>query len=111
MSAIAGPAYMRLTGSDYAEARSRTQKARTVSLAEHTFAPVPWENYAGFPVGVDARKVVGCNVLPISHGGSALLAGGQAGAGAAELPLECFKEALRGIAAQARRIQAEEEAK
>lgn len=111
MSAIAGPAYMRLTGSDYAEARSRTQKARTVSLAEHTFAPVPWENYAGFPVGVDARKVVGYNVLPISHGGSALLAGGQAGAGAAELPLECFKEALRGIAAQARRIQAEEEAK
>ena len=111
MSAIAGPAYMRLTGSDYAEARSRTQKARTVSLAEHTFAPVPWENYAGFPVGVDARKVVGCNVLPISHGGSALRAGGQAGAGAAELPLECFKEALRGIAAQARRIQAEEEAK
>ena len=107
MSAIAGPAYMRLTGSNYAEAKSRTEKARQVSLGEHTFAPVPWEDMAGFPVGVDARKVVGYNILPISHGGSALRTGGQGGAGAAELPLECFKEALRGIYAEACRMQAE----
>lgn len=33
MSAIAGPAYMRLTGSNYAEAQSRTEKARAVSWA------------------------------------------------------------------------------
>lgn len=111
MSAIAGPAYMRLTGSNYAEARSRTEKARAVSLGEHTFAPVPWENMAGFPVGVDARKVVGYNILPISHGGSALRTGGQGGAGAAELPLECFKDGLRGIYAQALETLKEEEAK
>lgn len=108
MSAIAGPAYMRLTGSNYAEARSRTEKARAVSLGEHTFAPVPWEDMAGFPVGVDARKVVGYGILPISHGGSALRTGGQGGAGAAELPMECFKESLRGIYAQAKAIMAEE---
>lgn len=111
MSAIAGPAYMRLTGSNYAEARSRTEKARAVSLGEHTFAPVPWEDMAGFPVGVDVRKVVGYSILPISHGGSALRTGGQAGAGAAELPLECFKESLRGIYAQAKEIMAKEGAK
>ena len=97
MAAIAGPSYVRLTGSSFSEAKSRTEKARKVSLGEHTFAPVPWDDFRGFPVGVDARKVVGYNVLPISHGGSALKTGGQAGAGAAELPLECFKEALRGI--------------
>ena len=108
MSAIAGPAYMRLTGSNYAEARNRTEKARAVSLGEHTFAPVPWEDMAGFPVGVDARKVVGYNILPISHGGSALRVGGQGGAGAAELPLGCFKEALRGIFAQAKEIMVKE---
>ena len=101
MSAIAGPAYMRLTGSNYAEARSRTEKAARVSLGKHTSAPVPWEDNAGFPVGIDARKVVGYGVLPISHGGSALRTGGQGGAGAAELPMECFKEGLRGIYAQA----------
>ena len=78
-------------------------------MGEHTFAPVPWEDMAGFPVGVDARKVVGYNILPISHGGSALRCGGQGGAGAAELPLGCFKESLRGIYAQAKEIMAREE--
>lgn len=97
MSAVAGPAYLRMTGSNMAEARSRTEKARAVSLGEHTFAPVPWDDFRGFPVGLDARRIVGLNILPISHGGSALKKGGQGGAGAAELPLDCFKSALRGI--------------
>ena len=44
---------------------------------------------------------MGYGILPVSHGGSALKTGGQAGAGAAELPLDCFKAALRGIRDQA----------
>lgn len=108
MSAIAGPAYLRMTGSTIAEARNRTAKARSVSLGEHTFAPVPWDDFKGFPVGIDARRVVGLNILPISHGGSALKTGGQGGAGAAELPLKCFKEALRGIYEEALRLIAAE---
>lgn len=101
MSSIAGPAYARFTGASFADAKDRTEKARAVSLGEHTFAPIPWDDFLGFPVGIDARKVVGYNILPISHGGSALKTGGQAGAGAAELPLDCFKQALRAIYAQA----------
>lgn len=101
MSSIAGPAYARFTGATFADAKDRTERARAVSLGEHTFAPIPWDDFRGFPVGIDARKVVGYNILPISHGGSALKTGGQAGAGAAELPLECFKAALRGIRNQA----------
>lgn len=97
MSAIAGPAYLRMTGSNINEARSRTDKARAVSLGEHTFAPIPWDDFRGFPVGLDARRVVGLNILPISHGGSALKTGGQGGAGAAELPVDCFKAGLRAI--------------
>lgn len=97
MSAIAGPAYLRMTGSNIAEARSRAEKARAVSLGEHTFAPIPWDDFRGFPVGLDARKIVGLNILPVSHGGSALKTGGQGGAGAAELPLECFRKALIAI--------------
>ncbi len=97
MSAIAGPAYLRMTGSNINEARSRTDKARAVSLGEHTFAPIPWDDFRGFPVGIDARRVVGLNILPISHGGSALKKGGQGGAGAAELPVDCFKAAPRAI--------------
>ncbi len=98
MSSIAGPTYAKMTGSTFADAKDRTERARQVSLGEHTFAPIPWDDYRGFPVGVDIRKVVGLNVLPVSHGGSALKTGGQAGAGACELPLECFKKAVIGVA-------------
>ena len=94
MSAIAGPAYLRMTGAGYDEALARTEKARAVSLGEHTFAPIPWNDFKGFPVGVDARKVVGKNIRPVSHGGSALKTGGQAGAGACDIPMEPFKKAL-----------------
>lgn len=107
MSSIAGPAYARFTGATFADAKDRTEKARAVSLGEHTFAPIPWDDYRGFPVGIDARKVVGYNILPISHGGSALKTGGQAGAGAAALPLECFKQALLAIRDQALAARAE----
>lgn len=107
MSAIAGPSYLRMTGGTFQDALERTEKARLVSLGEHTFAPVPWDDYKGFPVGVDIRKVIGYNVLPISHGGSALKTGGQAGAGAAELPIECFKKALEGVVEEIKRTEGE----
>ena len=107
MSAIAGPSYLRMTGGTFEDALERTTKAREVSLGEHTFAPIPWDNYRGFPVGVDIRKVVGLNILPISHGGSALKTGGQAGAGAAELPIECFKKAVEGVVSDIKKREGE----
>ena len=64
MSAIAGPGYVRLTGATFQEAKDRTEKARAVSLGEHKFAPIPWDDDRGFPVGIDMRKVVGLNMLP-----------------------------------------------
>lgn len=103
MSAIAGPSYVKLTGSTFAVAKERTERARAVSLGEHMFAPIPWDDFRGSPVGIDARKVVALGVLPVSHGGSALKTGGQAGAGATELPMECFKKALIGLADDLRR--------
>jgi hypothetical protein len=94
MSAIAGPGYVRLAGGTFEEAKRRTEKAKAVSLGEHKFATVPWADNCGFPVGVDMRKVVGLNVLPISHGGGTLKVGGQGTAGYAEMPMEPFKKAL-----------------
>lgn len=98
MAAVSSPAYVRMTGGTLEDARERTNRARTVSLAEHSFNQVPWDDFKGSPVGIDVRKVVALNTLPISHGGSGLKTGGQAGAGSCELPLDCFKEALRGVA-------------
>lgn len=94
MSAIAGPAYVKLTGASFEEARQRTDNARAISLGEHKFAPIPWDDFRGFPVGVDMRKVVGLNILPTSHGGGTLKIGGQGTVGSALFPMECFKKAL-----------------
>ena len=76
MSASAGPGYVILTGSTFEDALQRA---------------------AGFPVGVDARKVVGLNILPTSHGGGTLKAGGQGTMGSAKLPLDCFKQGLLAL--------------
>jgi hypothetical protein len=102
MSAIAGPAYARLTGASFEEAKRRTENARTISLGEHKFAPIPWDGFRGFPVGVDMRKVVGLNILPTSHGGGTLKTGGQGTVGSAEFPMECFTKALAAFASTTR---------
>ena len=91
MAAVSSPAYVRMTGGTLEDARERTNRARTVSLGEHTFNQVPWDDFKGSPVAIDVRKVVALNTLPISHGGSGLKKGGQAGA-SCELPLECFEK-------------------
>jgi hypothetical protein len=94
LSAIAGPSYVRLTGATFEEAKRRTENARAVCLGEHKYALVPWDDFRGSPVGVDMRKVVALNVVPTSHGGSTLLAGGQGGAGYCDFPIEPFKQGL-----------------
>ncbi len=102
LSAIAGPAFVRLTGGTFADAKKCTEDARAVCLGEHTWAPIPWDDYRGFPVGVDMRKVVATNITPTSHGGSTRLAGGQGGAGMAKIPIECFKLGLKAFSEQLR---------
>lgn len=102
-SAIASPAFVRLTGGTFADAKKRTEDAREVSLGEHMFAPIPWDDYRGFPVGVDMRRVVATNIVPTSHGGSARLVGGQGGAGSVLVPMDCFKQGLRAFYEQVRR--------
>lgn len=96
-SAIASPAFVRLTGGTFADAKKRTEDARAVSLGEHQFVQIPWDDYRGIPVGIDMRKVVATNITPTSHGGSARLAGGQAGAGSVLVPMDCFKQGLKAF--------------
>lgn len=97
MSAIAGPGYVCMTGATFQDAQRRTEDARAVSLGEHTFAPIPWDDNRGLPVGIDMRKVIGLNILPTSHGGGTLKEGGQGTAGSAPMPIECFKKGLEAF--------------
>jgi len=99
-SAIAGPGFVRLTGGTFADAHKRTEEARSVSLSEHKWAPIPWDDYRGFPVGIDLRRVVANSTQLIIHGGSTRLVGGQGGAGAMVLPQDLFKQALRAFSQQ-----------
>lgn len=94
MSASAGPGYVVLTGSTFEDSLQRAADARQVCVAEHMFAPIPWDGGKGFPVGVDMRKVIGLNILPTSHGGGTLKSGGQGTMGSAKLPMDCFKQGL-----------------
>ena len=95
-SAIAGPAFVIMTGDTFEEARRRTERARSLSLGEHKL-PVPWDGNRGLPCAIDVRRVVAQNQAPISHGGSTLKNGGQGGAGSAELPMEMFRQALMAL--------------
>ncbi|NLO85809.1 MAG: DUF1116 domain-containing protein [Clostridiales bacterium] len=106
-SAIAGPAYVLMTGGTFEEARRRSDCARSLSLGEHRFAPVPWDEGKGLPVGIDVRRVVALNKTPISHGGSTLKDGGQGGSGCAVLPMEMFKGALAALGQKAMEDNAE----
>ena len=100
MSAIAGPAFVMLTGSTFEDARKRTENSRAVSVGEHRYAPIPWDENRGFPTGIDMRKVVGLNIVPTSHGGGCLKAGGQGTIGSAALPMECFRKGLEAFSKQ-----------
>lgn len=102
MSAIAGPGYVCLTGGTFADAKQRTEDARAVSLGEHKFMAIPWDDNKGIPVGIDMRKVIGLNILPTSHGGGTLRCGGQGTMGSAKLPMECFKKGLEAFSMKIR---------
>jgi len=97
MSAIAGPSYVCLTGATFADAKQRTDDARAVSLGEHKFVTIPWDDNKGLPVGIDMRKVIGLNILPTSHGGGTLRCGGQGTMGSVKLPMACFKKGLEAF--------------
>lgn len=102
VSVISAPGFAQMMGAGLEEARKRTEDARAVSLGEHMFAPVPWDNGRGFPVGIDMRRVVGLNILPTSNGGGVLKTGGQGSSGAVKLPMECFKKGLTAFNSKGR---------
>lgn len=96
-AAIAGPMVVFLTGGDLEEARRRTNNAREFCIGTHDWAPIPVLNLQGPPVGIDLRKVVAKKIEPICHGGMHHINGGQAGAGYMNVPMECFRQAMKAF--------------
>ena len=94
------PAVVQVVGGTPADAVAYTQAMYGITLARHPAWTLPPLGFAGTPTGIDVRKVVDSNVLPIINTGIAHKAAGvgQVGAGLVRPPLICFTEALRALA-------------
>jgi hypothetical protein len=96
----ASPSHARFMGESFQNAVNHTKLMREVSVAEDPMFRIPYLDFAGVPVGIDVRKVVETGIVPKINTAMAHKEGGHPmiGAGVANAPIECFKEALKAFA-------------
>lgn len=99
-AAAASPAVTLLTGGTVEDATLRTIEMREVTVGTNPNFQIPSLSFAGTPSAVDAMKVLDTGIEPLSHVGITHKKGGQAGAGVARIPLQCFESAMEAFAAQ-----------
>jgi hypothetical protein len=100
MALAAAPAVAAFFGGDAAAAAQRTELMAQICAARSERFVITARDYAGTPVGIDARLVVELEVTPqITTGVLHATAGtGQIGAGVAHQPVEPFRAALAALA-------------
>lgn len=97
----AAPAVMGFVGlPQAAEAPSITRKMGEITLGRSEHLKIPALDFEGIPTGIDIRRVVRLEVLPMINTGIAhRRAGvGQIGAGVVRAPLAVFQQALAAFA-------------
>jgi len=100
-SMAAAPAVAGFVGAGgFADAVATTRAMAQIAAARHPQWRIPALEFAGAPVGIDARRVVETGIAPAINTGIAhRRAGvGQVGAGVARAPLACFEKALVALA-------------
>jgi hypothetical protein len=85
-------------GGTAADAIRYQETMADITIARHPTYKVPALDYKGTPVGIDIRRVVQTNVVPIIDTAIAHKQGGEIGVGIARPPMECFTEALEALA-------------
>ena len=95
------PAIVQFIGGTPADALRYTLEMYEITVAEESQYQLAPLGFRGSPVGIDIRRVVGRNLLPIINTGIAhrLPGIGQIGAGLVRPPLACFVEAVRDLEA------------
>jgi hypothetical protein len=68
-----------------------------ITMMRHPAFKIPAVDFKGTPVGIDIRKVVEANLVPIINTGIAHKEGGKIGGGIAKVPMECFTKALEAL--------------
>jgi hypothetical protein len=98
-AAAASPAVAAFIGGTMADAIATTEDMDRVSGGRSSRFKVPMLDYRGTPVGVDVRKVVELGITPRINTGilHAHAGTGQIGAGVAEAPIACFRDALLAL--------------
>jgi hypothetical protein len=95
------PAIVQFIGGTPADALRYTLEMYEITVAEESQYQLAPLGFRGSPVGIDIRRVVSRNLLPIINTGIAhrLPGIGQVGAGLVRPPLACFVEAARDLEA------------
>jgi hypothetical protein len=96
------PGILALVGGTPDEALSYSRQMRQITVTTSPDFRIPALNFEGTAVGIDVRKVVQTNILPIIDTALAHKEAGHPiiGAGLVHPPLECFKKALVRFAAK-----------
>ncbi|MDQ5823093.1 MAG: DUF1116 domain-containing protein [Chloroflexota bacterium] len=94
------PAVVKVVGGTPDDALNFTRSMHTITLAQNQNWTMPALGFAGTPTGIDVRKVLDTNTLPIINTGIAHKEAGvgQVGAGLVRPPAQCFTEALKALA-------------
>ncbi|RBY92535.1 DUF1116 domain-containing protein [Blastococcus sp. TF02A-30] len=100
----AAPAIVRFVGGTVPDALATTERMYQLTLAENPAMAIPIMGFRGSPTGIDVLKVARTGWLPqINTGMAGRVAGtGQVGAGLVQPPQQCFEQALKALAHEAR---------
>jgi hypothetical protein len=96
----ASPAIVQFVGGAASDALRYTRRMYEITAAENSVYQIPALNFRGTPTGIDVRKVIAKNILPVIDTGVAHKKPGvgQVGAGILNAPAKPFEDALMGLA-------------
>lgn len=92
----AAPAIVQFVGGTPQDAKHYTEEMYTITLGENPNYTLPPMDFRGAPIGIDVRRVVERNTLPVINTGIAHREPGHGlvGAGVVSAPPGCFEAAL-----------------
>ncbi len=96
----ASPAIVQFVGGAASDALRYTRQMYEITNAENNVYQIPALDFRGTPTGIDVRKVIERNILPVIDTGVAHRQPGigQVGAGIVAAPLKPFEDAMLGLA-------------
>jgi hypothetical protein len=98
-AAAASPAVAAFVGGTMADAVATTEEVDRIAAGRSSRFKLPTLDYRGTPLGIDVRRVVELGITPKVNTGilHASAGTGQVGAGVAEAPMACFRDALLAL--------------